>query len=94
MSKNLKGTTDEDGLHYIKVKFHGNPDPPVPVSVIAEAEIEDLNGQAIKSSKQMVVHSSKYYVGLHAIESSVRGGKIAVLQIIVTDHGTSHDILT
>jgi hypothetical protein len=41
----------------------GSPSRRVPVKVVAEATIMDINNQALVTSKEMTLHPSQIYIG-------------------------------
>jgi hypothetical protein len=45
-------------------KWSGHPDPPVPISVVAEAEATDISSRVIKGVTQFIVHPCEYYIGI------------------------------
>jgi alpha-2-macroglobulin len=82
-----QGTTDADGTHYLQIDF-GAPDggrPDLPVTVTAEATVEDVNRQAWASRTAVLVHPGELYVGLRSARTFVEAGDPLTIEAVVTD---------
>jgi len=55
--------TDNDGEHFIKLKFQGQPNPILPLSISCIAEVTDSNNMILSSSTSLNIHPCDYYVG-------------------------------
>jgi alpha-2-macroglobulin len=82
-----EGRTDGTGTHYLKVDFAGQGGalPDLPVSVSANAAVEDVNRQVWASSTSLLVHPADRYVGVRAAKPFVRVGETLEIDVIATD---------
>ena len=80
----FEGTTSGLGAHHLKLDF-GSPEPPLPVSVTAEATVQDLSRQAFSSTAALLVHPAEVYVGLRTRSSFVEKGEPLDVDVIVVD---------
>jgi uncharacterized protein YfaS (alpha-2-macroglobulin family) len=80
----LKGTTDASGEHVLHVEFV-SVKPTVPMSVVANASVADVNRQAWFASATMLVHPSKLYVGMKAKRPFVPQGTPLDVDVIGVD---------
>ncbi len=78
------GKTDSNGTHFLELNFDGEK-PDLPVTVSANAALEDVNRQMFGSNLELLVHPSKLYVGLRSTRQFVREGKPLDIEAIVTD---------
>ncbi len=78
------GTTDATGTHYVEIEFAGER-PDLPITVSANAAIEDVNRQAFAANHELLVHPARYYVGLRTAREFVREGEAFDIEAIVTD---------
>ena len=81
------GSTDGDGEHELKVAYEGNVEGPgvSPITLTAEANVQDVNYQTMSASTAIVVHPSAYYVG---VKSSAYWGRVdepVNFDVVVTD---------
>lgn len=83
----FKGTTDAAGHHFLQVDFSGADGalPDLPTSVVARANVEDVNRQQWASSANLVVHPAQLYVGLKSSRLFVKQGDPLDIQAIATD---------
>jgi alpha-2-macroglobulin len=79
------GETDASGKHALRMDFLA-ANPTLPMSVIAEASVTDVNRQAWASQSTLLVHPSELYVGLKRERYFVEKGKPIDLDVIVVDH--------
>jgi alpha-2-macroglobulin len=84
-TETLRGETDASGKHALHLDFVA-ANPPLPMSVVAEATIHDVNRQAWASQSVLLVHPSDLYVGLKRERYFVEKGKPIELDVIVVDH--------
>jgi alpha-2-macroglobulin len=81
------GTTNADGTHFLQIDFDkpegGYPD--LPVTVSAQATVEDVNRQALGGSTSLLVHPGQLYVGLASDRTFVKQGDPLNINVIVTD---------
>lgn len=84
-SESFAGKTDATGKHAIRLDFL-SAKPPRPMSVQAEAYVTDVNRQQWAASASLLVHPSKYYVGLKRDRYFVEKGKPIDVEVIVSDH--------
>ena len=80
----LDGTTDASGRHYLRLDLEGDT-PDTPVTVSANAAVEDVNRQAFASTVDLLVHPSTLYVGLRSSRTFARQGDPLTIEAIVTD---------
>ena len=78
------GTTDAAGEHYLRLDF-GQEAEPKPISVIAQATVEDVNRQAWSGSTSLLVHPASLYVGMRSERYFVERGTPLEIDFIVTD---------
>jgi hypothetical protein len=69
------------------LKIAGKPDPPTPVSIATEVEIQDINNQLILNKVQFIVHPSELYIGVYTPTPKVKIGETVSLDIVVSDRG-------
>ena len=73
-SWNHQGKTDATGAHVLHLDFLG-VNPPVPMSVNANASVTDVNRQEWASETNVLVHPASLYVGLRGARTFVREGE-------------------
>lgn len=79
-----RGRTDADGRHLLQLDFEGDrPDQPLTVS--ANAAVEDVNRQSVASTVDLLVHPSSRYVGVRSDRAFVRQGDPFEVEVVVTD---------
>ncbi len=81
------GTTDASGSDYLQVDVGALDDDlaGLPVSVSAQASVQDVNGQAWASTTSLLLHPADFYVGLRSDRTFVRRGDPLSIDTIVTD---------
>ena len=83
----LAGKTDATGQHILHIDFL-SINPPRPMSLVAQAVVQDVNRQAWAASSALVVHPSDLYVGLKQDRYFVdKGQPIEVKAIAVDQEG-------
>jgi uncharacterized protein YfaS (alpha-2-macroglobulin family) len=80
----LEGRTDASGRHTVALGFK-SVTAPRPVSVLAEATIEDVNRQTWSTTSNVLVHPSTRYVGLKPARWFVEAGRPIQVDAVVTD---------
>jgi len=90
-SWNFSGTTDATGKHVLHMDFL-SVSPSQPMSVVAYANVTDVNRQSWSSTATMLVHPSKDYIGLKTKRPFVDKGDPIDLDGIVTDLDGKADI--
>jgi hypothetical protein len=80
----FSGVTDAGGTHYLQLDFDGS-NGPKPLSVSAEATVEDVNRQAWSSRTSLLVHPASFYIGLRSERYFVERGEPLKVDFIVTD---------
>ena len=78
------GKTDATGAHTIHLDFH-SVKPALPMSVVANASVTDVNRQAWSASHALLVHPSDRYIGLRPKTSFVDKGTPYALDTIAVD---------
>jgi hypothetical protein len=78
------GRTDANGEHFLRLDFEA-PEVDQPSTVTAEAGVTDVNRQAWASRTNLLVHPSRFYVGLRTDRTFVEAGDPLVVEAIVTD---------
>lgn len=81
------GRTDGSGAHQLDLRV-GDLDPEVdglPVTVRANAAVQDVNRQTIAGTTDLLVHPADLYVGLGGEGTFVRQGEDLVIDVVVTD---------
>ena len=78
------GRTDAAGKHRLRIDFD-SVNPPRASSVMAQANVTDVNRQQWASSSNLLVHPADLYVGLRSDRTFVQQGEPLVVQAIVTD---------
>ena len=78
------GRTDSTGTHYLQLDFEGEK-PDLPITVSANAAVEDVNRQSFASNLELLVHPSTLYVGLRGSRQFAREGEPLDIEAIVTD---------
>ncbi|MBN1639727.1 MAG: hypothetical protein JXA09_00735 [Anaerolineae bacterium] len=78
------GTTDASGSHYLRLDFD-RTDARRPHSVLAEAEVMDVNRQAWAATTSLLVHPADLYVGLRSTRTFVERGTPLKIDLIVVD---------
>ena len=78
------GSTDATGTHYVRLDFEGER-PDLPITVSANAAIEDVNRQSFAANHELLVHPARHYVGLRTAREFVREGEAFDIEAIVTD---------
>lgn len=76
--------TDASGTHYLRMNFDSISEVR-PYSVIAEGTVLDVNRQAWAASTSLLVHPSRYYVGLRSERYFVEQGDPLTVEAIATD---------
>lgn len=76
--------TDTGGRHVLQVDFSGQK-PDEPITVSANAAVEDVNRQAFASTSELLVHPASLYVGLASERNFVQQGEPLVVDAVVTD---------
>ena len=82
----FNGATDGTGSAYLAVKV-GNlskDSDGLPVTVVAQATVTDVNRQQIAGTANVLVHPANYYVGLASDSTFVKQGEKLTLQAVVT----------
>ncbi len=82
--QSLKGRTDADGRHTLRIDFDGVK-PARPSSVTAQARVQDVNRQTLAGAATLLVHPADVYVGLKSKRTFVQKGEGFEIQTIVTD---------
>lgn len=83
-SQSLQTHTDASGKASVRADFQ-SVEPAQPMSVVAQATVQDVNRQSWTSSSTVLVHPCKYYVGLKSQRAFVEKGEQLELSAIVTD---------
>lgn len=78
------GRTDSTGTHYLQLDFEGEK-PDLPITVAANAAVEDVNRQSYASNLELLVHPATLYVGVRSSRQFVREGEPLDIEAIVTD---------
>jgi uncharacterized protein YfaS (alpha-2-macroglobulin family) len=78
------GKTDASGTHYLQLNFDSLGGPK-PVSVVAQATVQDVNRQAWSGSTTLLVHPADLYVGIRSDKIFVERGTPIKVDFIVTD---------
>jgi len=79
--------TDNDGEHFVKLKFQGQPNPILPLSISCIAEVTDSNNMILSSSTSLNIHPCDYYVGIYTVESKeVKLNDPFHIDFVVSDH--------
>ena len=76
--------TDATGSDYLRLDFEGET-PDEPITVSANAAVEDVNRQSFASTVDLLVHPSRLYVGLRSTRNFVRRGEPLEIEALVTD---------
>jgi alpha-2-macroglobulin len=76
--------TDPGGEHHLRIDFEA-PNPPLPMTISANATVMDVNRQAWTSGTDLLVHPADRYVGLRTPGYFVERGKPLEIEIAVTD---------
>ncbi|MDP2309011.1 MAG: Ig-like domain-containing protein [Pseudomonadota bacterium] len=80
----LAGITDATGQHHLGIHF-ASLRPTRPMTVTAQATVQDVNRQAWTASKSFLVHPADVYVGLKTAKSYVEAGKPIEVEAILVD---------
>jgi len=80
----LAGKTDALGAHVMHLDFL-SINPAMPMSVVANASVMDVNRQAWGASQAIIVHPSSLYVGVKAKKPFVEKGQPYALDVIGVD---------
>ncbi|HEY6037193.1 MAG TPA: DUF6049 family protein, partial [Kofleriaceae bacterium] len=80
----LAGKTDALGAHVMHMDFL-SINPALPMSVVANASVMDVNRQAWGASQAIIVHPSSLYVGVKAKRPFVEKGQPYALDVIGVD---------
>ena len=83
-SQQFKGKTGPDGKHRVKIDID-SADPSRPYTVTAEARVQDVNRQVLAATASILVHSSRYYVGIRTPKTFVVAGEKFRLETVTTD---------
>ncbi|MGI9031628.1 MAG: alpha-2-macroglobulin family protein, partial [Ilumatobacteraceae bacterium] len=81
------GRTDTAGAHYLDLRV-GNLDADLdglPVTVRANAAVQDVNRQVIAGTTDLLVHPADLYVGLGGTDTFVRQGEDLTIEVIVSN---------
>ena len=81
------GRTDAAGAHHLDLRV-GDLDADLeglPVTVRANAAVQDVNRQLIAGTTDLLVHPADLYVGLGGDDTFVRQGEDLTIDVIVTD---------
>ncbi|HKE19873.1 MAG TPA: Ig-like domain-containing protein, partial [Kofleriaceae bacterium] len=81
----LAGKTDATGQHILHIDFLSIK-PPRPMSLVAQAMVQDVNRQAWAASSVLLVHPSDLYVGLKQDRYFVDKGQPIEVGAIAVDH--------
>jgi uncharacterized protein YfaS (alpha-2-macroglobulin family) len=81
----FQGKTDATGQHILHIDFL-SINPPRPMSLIAEAHVQDVNRQSWAASSALLVHPSALYVGLKQDRYFVDQGVPIEVQTVAVDH--------
>ncbi|CAF1154724.1 unnamed protein product [Rotaria sp. Silwood1] len=84
-AKHIQGTTNDKGMHEIKISYHGIEEEPRPTVVSALAAITDINHQIQETQTQFIVHPCTYYVGFQMSTYFGKKDKPVPIKVIVTD---------
>ena len=76
--------TDVTGAHYLDMHFE-SMNPARPMSVQAQAAVQDVNRQSWTSTASLVVHPSSLYVGLKTDRSFYEEGATIEVESLVVD---------
>lgn len=79
-----EGRTDTTGTDYLQLDFEGQK-PDEPITVSANAAVDDVNRQSFASTIDLLVHPASLYVGLRSARTFVRQGDPLEIEAIVTD---------
>lgn len=79
----LTAITNGRGEHALSLRFTDGP--PFPMSILAEARLQDLNRQSWSHKSVLLVHPSALCVGLRTDRNYVPKGKPIRVEVIVTD---------
>ncbi|MEO8846442.1 MAG: DUF6049 family protein, partial [Kofleriaceae bacterium] len=80
----LAGKTDATGAHVMHLDFL-SLNPALPMSVVANASVTDVNRQTWSATQAIIVHPSSLYVGLKAKRPFVEKGQPYSLDVIGVD---------
>ncbi len=83
-TQTFEGRTDASGRHYLAMDFV-EAEEPRPYSVLAGADVMDVNRQAWNAGTTLLVHPASIYVGLRSETTFVEKGEPLVIEAIVTD---------
>lgn len=83
-SETLAGVTDAAGVHRLGIHFEAL-EPPRPMTVTAEASVQDVNRQAWAASRSFLVHPAAWYVGVRTARPFVEAGKPVEVETLVVD---------
>ena len=81
----FQGKTDNQGMHEIKITYHGIEKEPRPTLVRALAAITDLNNQTQETQTQLIIHPCSYYVGFQLINNYGKKNRAVQTKVIVAD---------
>jgi hypothetical protein len=81
----FQGKTDNQGMHEVKVTYHGIEKEPRPTLVRALAAITDLNNQTQETQTQFLIHPCMYYVGFQLINNYGKKDQPVQTKVIITD---------
>lgn len=82
--RTLGGRTDINGKHRLHLAFQ-SVSPSRPMSLSAQATVQDVNRQAWTARTSMLVHPASLYVGLRSERLFARSGEPIPLRFIVCD---------
>jgi uncharacterized protein YfaS (alpha-2-macroglobulin family) len=84
MYQHFKGRSDSSGTHILKIDFE-SVNPPRPMSISAQATVQDVNRQAFSTSAGLLVHPANHYVGLKTSRFFFEAGKPVEVDTVVAD---------
>ncbi len=82
-TKTLETVTDAQGRRRLGIEIGDGP--PLPMTLRAEASVQDLTRQTLSHSVQFLVHPCAYYVGIRRESHFVEWGESLRVVVIVTD---------
>lgn len=84
ISGEFNGKTNHKGAHHLLLGFDFMSEP-APYAVNLRASVKDVNNQEWHANKHMLVHPSRYYVGLKSERSFVPAGVPFEIKVVVSD---------
>jgi len=83
-SREVEGETDSAGEHAVALRFEAI-EPPRPVTVRAEATVQDVDRQAMSAETTLLVHPAALYVGLRTAKGFYDKGEPVSVEAVVAD---------